>query len=96
LQELDRIEKGGYSVHLIRDGCGGASQSFMLDIEQRRRLLPGLYMFRSIDGFDSAYEGMMTAVGDNQIHIHISKGVEGSGWNRDVDRTYTLKPHLYF
>lgn len=96
LQELDRIEKDGYSVHLIRDGCGGAMVSFSLSIEQRRQLLPGLYVFRSIDFFDNAYEGTIVSVGENQIHIHVPKGVEGSGWNREVDRTYMLKPHVYF
>lgn len=96
LQELGKIERNRYSVHLIRDGCGGATEPFTLYIEQRRKVVPGLYVFRSIDGFERAYEGTMTAVGDNQIHIHVPKGVEGSGWNREVDKTYSLKPHVYF
>ena len=96
LQDLKEIEQDGYSVHLILDGCGGATQSFMLDIEQRMTLVPGLYAFRSIDFFDGAYDGTMTLVGSNQVHVHIPKGVVGSGWYRKVDRTYRLKRHVYF
>lgn len=96
LQDLETIEEGACSVHLILDGCGGATQSYMLEVEQRRMLVRGLYAFRSIEMFDSAYEGTMTSLGPNQIRVQIPKGVDGSGWYRDVDKTYTLRPHLYF
>lgn len=95
-QELQTVRQDGYSVHLVLDGCGGAVSSFMLGLEQRRPVLPGLYVFRSIDFFDGAYEGKMTPVGTNEIQLHIPKGVEGSGWTQEIDRTYTLKRHVYF
>lgn len=96
LQELGRIERDGYSVHLILDECGGAIGSRMLTVEQRRPVLPGLYLFRSVDLFEDAYEGTMTAISANQIQIHIPKGVKGSYWTREVDRTYTLNRYVYF
>ena len=96
MQELGAIEQNGYSVHFIRDGCGGAAQNFILDIEQRALVLPGLYLVRPVDAFDGAYEGRMTSAGANSIRVQIPKGVEGSGWNKEIDRTYTLKKHVYF
>src|SRR5437879_1858154 len=95
-QELERIEQHGYSVHFILDGCGGASQGFILDVEKRMKALPGIYVFRTVDSFDGAYEGTMRSVGENQIHVHIPMGVPGSGWRQEVDRDYRLKRHVYF
>jgi hypothetical protein len=95
-QVLGKIEEEGYSVHLIRDDCGGAISSSMIEIQQRRSLFPGIYAYRYIDIFDSAYEGKMSWVGPNQIRVQIPTGVQGSGWNREVDREYTLKRFIYF
>jgi hypothetical protein len=96
LHELACVEQAGYSVHALRDGCGGATEGFMLYVEQRMPLFPGLYLVRSVDVFDGAYEGNLTVVGPNQIRIHIPKGVDGSYWRQEVDRIYQLKPHVYF
>jgi hypothetical protein len=93
---LQTIQQEGYSVHLVRDGCGGAVDGFVLDVEQRRSILPGVYLFRSVDYFDGAYEGKMTPVGANGIRLQVPKGVEGSNWTQEIDRTYTIKPHIYF
>jgi hypothetical protein len=55
--------------------------------------LPGLYVIRTIDYIDRAYEGRITIAGANEIQIHIPKG---PSWSSDTDRTYTLKRHVYF
>jgi hypothetical protein len=68
----------------------------MLTVEQHRPLLPGLYLFRSVDLFEDAYQGKMTAVSANQIHLHIPMGVEGSFRTQEIDRTYTLKRYVCF
>jgi hypothetical protein len=96
LQELGRIERNGYSVHLMLDECGGVIGPRMLTVEQRRPLLPGLYLFRLVDLFEDAYEAKMTAIGANQIQLHIPKGVNGSFWTHEIDRTYSLKRYVYF
>jgi len=96
MEELGKVDQQSYSVQLVRDGCGGAAVSFMLLLEQRMPLVPGLYFRRSLDIFDGAYEGNLTIVGPNQIRLQIPKGVEGSGWNQEIDHTYYLKPHVYF
>ena len=96
LQELGSIERNGYSVHLMLDQCGGVIGSRMLTVEQRKPLLPGPYLFRLVDLFEDAYEGKLTAVSANQIQLHIPKGVQGSYWTQEIDRTYSLKRYLYF
>jgi hypothetical protein len=96
MQELGRVDQQRYSVQLVHDGCGGAVVGFMLLVEQHMPLLPGLYLVRSVDIFDGAYEGNLTVVGLNQVRLQIPKGVEGSGWHQEVDHVYRLKPHLYF
>lgn len=96
MEELGRVDQQSYSVLLVRDGCGGAAVGFVTFLDQRMTLLPGLYLKRSLDVFDGAYEGSLTAAGPNQIRVQISTGVEGSNWNRKVDHVYQLRPHVYF
>jgi hypothetical protein len=74
LQELQRVEQAGYTVRLIKDECGGALTGVAVAVEQRARLLPGLYVVRTVDYVDRAYEGQITAVGSNEIQVHIPKG----------------------
>jgi hypothetical protein len=93
LQELQRVEQVGYTVRLILDECGGALTGTAVVVEQRMRLLPGLYVFRNVDYIDRAYEGRLTVMGTNEIQVHIPKGC---GLTADIDRTYTLRRHVYF
>ena len=48
-QELQRVEQIGYTVRLIQDECGGALTGTAAAVEQWMRLLPGLYVVRSVD-----------------------------------------------
>jgi len=93
LPELGSIEQDGYTVHLIRDLCGGPLTGVALKVEQRRLFLPGLYVIRTIDYIDGAYEGRITVAGASAIQLHIPKG---PSWSSDTDRTYGLKRHVYF
>jgi hypothetical protein len=95
IQELGKVEQGGYSVHLLRDCGGGPTVAFTVWIEQRLPLVPGLYLFRKVDSFYGAYEGELTFVGMNEVRLEIPRGVE-SNWNQAIVRTYSLKPHVYF
>lgn len=52
LQEVARIDKTGYSVHVFNDLCGGPAVRVTLLVEQRMPLLPGLYLFRNVDIYD--------------------------------------------
>lgn len=92
MEELGKVDQPGYSVQLVRDGCGGAAVSFMLLVQQRMPLLPGLYVIRSVDILDDTYEGNLTAVAPDRIRLQ----VEGSSWHQQIDRVYQLKRHVYF
>ncbi len=96
MEELGRVDQHGYSVQLVLDGCGGAAVGFMTFLDQQMPLLPGLYVKRSLDAFDGAYQGSLTVAGPNEVRVQIPKGVEGNGWHREIDRVYRLKPHVYF
>jgi hypothetical protein len=93
LQDLQRVEQGGYTIHLIQDECGGPLTGTAIKIEQRMRILPGLYVVRNVDYIDRAAEGQITAVGANEIHVHIPKEY---GLPEGIERTYALKRHVYF
>lgn len=93
LQELQRVEQIGYTVRLIQDECGGPLTGTSVAVEQRMRLLPGFYLVRNIDYIDGASEGRLTVIGANEIQVHIPKGY---GLPAGIDRTYTLKRHIYF
>ncbi len=96
MEELGRVDQHGYSVQLVLDGCGGAVVGFMIFLDQQMPLLPGLYVKRSLDAFDGAYQGCLTVAGPNEVRVQIPKGAEGSGWHQEIDRVYRLKPHVYF
>jgi hypothetical protein len=96
MEELGRVDQHGYSVHLVLDGCGGAVVGFIISLDQQMPLLPGLYVKRSLDAFDGAYQGSLTVAGPNEVRVQIPKGVEGSGWHQEIGRVYRLKPHVYF
>jgi len=93
LQDLGRIEQSGYSVHLIldEDCAGGALSSVSLYIEQRRRILPGIYIFRMVDSFPES-DGQIRSAGTDSVYAHIP-----SAWrHQPVDHIYLLKKHVYF
>jgi hypothetical protein len=94
--QLGEIRQAGYSVNLIFEDCGGAIDSTYVLVEQRKTLFPGLYLYRTVEIFDSAYEGTITPAGPDQIRVHIPEGAAGSFWNKEVDRVYKLKRHVFF
>jgi hypothetical protein len=96
MEELGRAEQPGYSVQLVRDGCGGPVIGVMLSVEQRMPLIPGLYLTRLMESFDGADEGKLSVVGPNQVRVQIPKCIDGSGWHQKIERVYHLKPHVYF
>jgi hypothetical protein len=94
--QLGEIRQAGYSVNLIFEDCGGAIDSTYVLVEQRKTLFPGIYLYRTVEMFDSAYEGTITPAGPDQIRVHIPKGAAESFWNKEVDRVYKLKRHVFF
>jgi len=89
MQELGRVDQQGYSVQLVRDGCGGAVVGFVIFLDQRMSLLPGLYLKRSLDAFDGAYEGKLTVAGPNEIRV---SNTQGRRWEWLASRSGSYLP----
>lgn len=91
---IQMSQLGNSTIELQDYGYGGAVGVFGLNIEQRRLIVPGLYLVKSVDFFDDAGEGTMSVEGPYVINVH----VKGNYYTNDhqIDRTYNLKPWVYF
>jgi hypothetical protein len=65
-----------------------------LNLEQRRVIVPGLYMVKSVDFFDSATEGTLSVEGPYTLRVHARGSYSDN--NYVVDRICHLKPWVYF
>jgi hypothetical protein len=94
MQPLQTFQQGSSTIQLQRYENGGAVGVHGLNLEQRRLIVPGLYMVRSVDFFDSAKEGALSVEGPYRVRVH----AKGSYYNNDyeVDKVYSLKPWVYF
>jgi hypothetical protein len=65
-----------------------------LNLEQRRLIVPGLYIVKSVDFFDSARKGTLSVEGLLTVRVH----AVGNYYSNDyqVDKIYHLKPWVYF
>lgn len=93
-QPLQTVQQGSSTIQLQRYDYGGAVGVHGLNLEQRRLVVPGLYMVRSVDFFESAWEGTLSVEGPYIVKVQ----AKGNYYNNDyeVDRTYSLKPWVYF
>jgi hypothetical protein len=93
-QPLQTFQQGSSTIQLQRYEYGGAVGVHGLNLEQRRLIVPGLYMVRSVDFFDSAREGTLSVQGLYRVKVH----AKGNYYSNDyeVDKVYYLKPWVYF
>jgi hypothetical protein len=89
-QPLQTFQQGSSTIQLQRYEYGGAVGVHGLNLEQRRLIVPGLYMVRSVDFFDSAREGTLSVEGLYRVKVH----AKGNYYSNDyeVDKVYHLKP----
>jgi hypothetical protein len=95
-RELCTLQHGDYSVHLAwEETAGGAVGPHGVNLEQRRNILPGLYLVKSLDYFEGASEGTLSWAGAGRVSLFIP--IAGFDRNqKNVHREYSLKPWLYF
>jgi hypothetical protein len=95
-RELCTLQHGGYSVHLAwEETAGGAIGPHGVILEQRRSILPGIYLVKSLDYFEGASKGTLSWTGADRVALFIPT----SGYSqkeKDVRREYSLKPWVYF
>jgi hypothetical protein len=91
---LQTFQQGSSTIQLQRYENGGALGVHGLNLEQRRLIVFGLYMVRSVDFFDDAYTGTLSVEGAYRVRVH----AKGSYYSNDyeVDKVYSLKPWIYF
>ncbi|HEY1209918.1 MAG TPA: hypothetical protein VGE85_11160 [Terracidiphilus sp.] len=93
-QPLQTFQLGNCTIQLERYENGGALGIHGLNLEQRRLIVPGLYMVRSVDFFDYAYEGTLTVEGPYKVRVHAKEVYDRKDYQ--VDKVYDLKPWVYF
>jgi hypothetical protein len=93
-EPLQTFQQGSSTIQLQRYENGGAVGVHGLNLEQRRLIVPGLYLVRSVDFFDSAWEGTLSVEGPYRVRVH----AKGNYYNNNygVDKSYSLKPWIYF
>jgi hypothetical protein len=91
---LQTYESGGSTVELQDYDYGGAVGVHGLNLEQRRPVVSGIFIVRSLDFFDDARAGTLSLGKPNSARVH----AEGSYDNPNfvADRTYLIKPWVYF
>src|SRR6202008_3428505 len=67
---LQTFQLGSSTIELQRYENGGAVGVHGLNLEQRRLIIPGLYMVKSVDFFDSAKEGKLSVEGPYTVRVH--------------------------
>jgi len=65
-----------------------------IELEQRRLIVPGLYLIRSVAFFDYAREGTLSVEGPDKVRVHARGNHDSSDY--EISRVYTLKPWVYF
>ncbi len=95
-RELCTLQHGRYSVHLAwEETAGGAVGPHGVSLEQRRSILPGLDLVKSLNYFEGASEGTLSWAGADRVSLYIP--IAGYYQNqKNIHREYSLKPWLYF
>jgi hypothetical protein len=93
-QPLQSFQLGSSTVELQRYDNGGAIGLHGLNLEQRRLIVPGLFLVRNVDFIESAYDGVLSEEGPYIVRLR----AKGSYYDNHsgIDRVYSLKPWVYF
>jgi hypothetical protein len=91
---LQSFQLGSSTVELQRYDNGGAIGLHGLNLEQRRVIVPGLFLVRTVDFIESAYDGFLSEEGPYKVRLR----AKGSYYDKDsgFDKVYSLKPWVYF
>jgi hypothetical protein len=93
-EPLQTLQQGSCTIQLERYENGGALGIHGLNLEQRRLIVPGLFLVRSVDFYDYAYEGTLSVEGPYRVRVHANGVYDRKDFQ--VDKVYDLKPWVYF
>jgi hypothetical protein len=95
-RELCTLQQERYSVRLAwEETAGGALGPHGVSLEQRRDILPGMYLVRPLDYFEGASEGTLSWAGKDRVLLNIPVSRHDLD-QKNVRHVYSLKPWLYF
>lgn len=93
-QTLQTFQLGSSTVRLDRYSNGGAVGVHGLYLEQRRPIIPGLYIVKPVAFFDSERDGTLCVEGPYRVRVAVKGSYSDN--NCEVDKVYSLKPWVYF
>jgi hypothetical protein len=93
-EPLQTIQQGPSTVELIRYEHGGAVGPHSIYLEQRRLIVPGLYLVKVVDAFSFAHEATLSVDAPYEVRVHARGSYDNP--SLQVDAVYTLKPWVYF
>ena len=71
-RQLSHVQWGNYSIHLLwEETPGGAVGPHGVVLEQRKAIVPGLYLVKQLDYFEDANEGSLSVDEAGRIRLHI-------------------------
>jgi hypothetical protein len=91
---VQTFQEESSTIELQRYENGGAIGVHGLNLEQRRLIVPGLYMVKTIDFFDEANDATLSVEGLYTVSVHAKGSYDSNDYQ--VDKTYHLKPWVYF
>jgi hypothetical protein len=68
-QPISTVPMGGYRVTIFRTNCG-ATCSYGIALRQERRLVPGVFLVRRLEGFYPAYDATHRVVGRDSLVVN--------------------------
>lgn len=91
---LQTFQVGSSTIQLQDYDYGGSVGVHGFNLEQRRLLVPGLFLVRSVGFFDDAREGTLSVEGPYRVRVH----AKGNYYSNDyqVDKVFDLKSSVYF
>jgi hypothetical protein len=91
---LQDFQQGNCTIRLFKYEYGGALGVHGIVLEQRRPIVRGLYMIRTVAFFDSAKEGTLSVEGPDKVRVHARGNYDSNDY--EIEQVYTLKPWVYF
>jgi hypothetical protein len=93
-EPLQTFQQESSTIQLQRYENGGSIGVHGLNLEQRRLIVPGLFVVRSVAFFDSAREGTLSVEALYRVRVRAKGNYDSNDYV--VDKVYHLKPWVYF
>lgn len=94
VEPLQTIQQGPSTVELIRYEHGGAVGPHSIYLEQRRLIVPGLYLVKIVGAFSFAHEATLSVEAPYKVRLHARGSYDDP--SLQIDAVYSLKPWVYF